>query len=149
MFTQAVIWVIDRIRPHFFSALCVLFIGALMLITSAVQVLIELAFGEPAAIDFGFLGFLIGSIGTGALISGLLRDFVTGIWLRVTLFGAISGLTAGLLIELQHGPPIDASSCILMAMVTAGLFLAGFWALLWANKDNATSPPQQTDNSQG
>ena len=110
-----------------------LYFGVLAVVVSAMQLLVNFAFGDRGVINFELIGHFTGSAGAGALVSALLLGSVTdatGAWLRTTLFGAVSGFTFALMVELQHGPPIGAWDCILSTVIAAVLFPLVRWLVI-------------------
>jgi hypothetical protein len=123
-------WPFGRVRPQLRSALWVLYVGAF---AALVVLMRERLFGDRSGIDFKLLGHFIGSAGLGALTSALIWGPEDGIalgWLRVVVFGAVSGLVFGLIVQLQHGPPIDAIDYSISAIIAAVIFPLVRWAAL-------------------
>ena len=108
-----------------------LYLGVLSVCALSMRVLIDLAFRQPVGgIHFELLGHFVGSCGIGALASAPLlssNNVAVHTWLRVTMFGGISGLVFGLIVEIKHGPPIDIADCILSAFLAACLFPLVRW----------------------
>ena len=131
--TNVIVWPFLKCRPHFWSALFVLYFGALTIFVACVRMPIDLLFRQPiAGIDFELIGHFVGASGVGALASAPLlsaNNVAIYTWLRIALFGGISGFVFGLLIEIKHGPPIDTSDCVLSSLVAAGLFLLVRWLI--------------------
>lgn len=126
-------WPFSKVRPQLRSALWVLYVGAFAAVTGLLQVIVKRAFGDRTGIDIELLGHFIGSAGFGALASAFFwssEDRVALVWLRAVIFGAMSGLVFGLIVELQHGPPIDPIDYGLSAIIAAVLFPLVRWVAL-------------------
>jgi len=128
---NVIVWPFGECRPQFWSALFVLYLGAFAVFVACLRMLIYFAFREPVAgINFDLLGHFIGAGGVGALASAPLlsaNNVAIYTWLRIALFGGISGFVFGLLIEIKHGPPIEISDCALLSLLAASLFLLVRW----------------------
>lgn len=126
-------WPFSKVRPQLRSALWVLYVGAFAAVIVLLRAFVKRAFGDRTGIDIELLGHFIGSVGLGALASAFVwisEDRVVLVWLRVAIFGAISGFVFGLIVELQHGPPVDAIDYSLSAIIAAVLFPLVRWAAL-------------------
>lgn len=126
-------WPFSRVRPQLRSALWVLYVGAFAVVIGLLRVFIGSLFGSRTGIDLQLLGHFIGSAGLGALASAFVwssKDRVGLMWVRVTLFGAISGFGFGMIVELQHGPPVDAIDYSLSTIGAAVLFPLIRWLAL-------------------
>lgn len=126
-------WPFSRVRPQLRCALWVLYVGAFALVVGLLQVFIKNALGSRTGIDLQLLGHFIGSAGFGALGSAFVwssKGRVALMWLRVTLFGAISGFMFGMIVELRHGPPVDVIDYSLSTIGAAVLFPLIRWLAL-------------------
>jgi len=116
--------VLGQVRPSLYNALWVIFVGLSVLFAAGFTVIVMRCFGERGYIRFDVLGAMIGSMGLGALLSAPVPHPA---WLRTAVFGAFSGLTFGMLVEMKFGPPMDAGDVAISTLVAAALFPLVRW----------------------